>query len=110
LLDNCEFPFTQLKFTLNTDDYYRPVDVWAETGLYNTPFDQPFHLIMNVAVGASNGYFPDGEGDKPWIDGAQSSMRDFWYANNTWLPTWGVGDEKGLTVKSVKMWQEGKCG
>jgi hypothetical protein len=64
---------------------------------------------MNVAVGASNGFFPDGKGNKPWIDGSKGAMLDFWYANNTWLPTWGEGDERGMTVSSVKMWQEGKC-
>jgi hypothetical protein len=64
---------------------------------------------MNVAVGASNGFFPDAEGSKPWIDGAKTAMRDFWKANKTWSPTWGPGDERGMTVKSVKMWQEGKC-
>jgi hypothetical protein len=30
-------------------------------------------------------------------------------ARNEWEPTWGAGNERGLTVKSVKMWQEGKC-
>jgi beta-glucanase (GH16 family) len=34
-----------------------PVNIWSSTGRYNTPFDQPFHLIMNVAVGSSNGFF-----------------------------------------------------
>jgi hypothetical protein len=77
--------------------------------LYNTPFDQPFHLVINVAVGASNGFFPDGVSNKPWIDGSLTSMRDFWKANTTWLPTWGSGEDRGMTVKSVKMWQQGKC-
>lgn len=35
----------------------RPPNIWSSTGLYNTPFDQPFHLILNVAVGSSNGFF-----------------------------------------------------
>jgi hypothetical protein len=33
------------------------VDPWTQTGRYNTPFDQSFNLILNVAVGATNGYF-----------------------------------------------------
>ena len=33
------------------------VDPWSQTGRYNTPFDQKFYLILNVAVGATNGYF-----------------------------------------------------
>jgi hypothetical protein len=32
------------------------------------PFDQEFYLIMNVAVGGTNGWFPDGAGGKPWLD------------------------------------------
>ena len=40
------------------------------------PFDRPFYLIMNVAVGGTNGWFPDGVGDKPWID-ASDSKRPF---------------------------------
>lgn len=34
------------------------------------PFDKPFYLIMNVAVGGTNGWFPDGVGGKPWLDGS----------------------------------------
>ena len=37
-------------------------------GTNAAPFDKPFYLIMNVAVGGTNGWFPDGVGDKPWID------------------------------------------
>jgi beta-glucanase (GH16 family) len=35
-----------------------PEDPWSHTGRRNTPFDQPFYLVLNVAVGATNGYFP----------------------------------------------------
>jgi beta-glucanase (GH16 family) len=37
------------------------------------PFDQKFYLIMNVAVGGTNGWFPDGD-EKPWIDGSSSEF------------------------------------
>jgi beta-glucanase (GH16 family) len=30
---------------------------WSGTGRYNTPFDQDFYLILNVAVGGTGGYF-----------------------------------------------------
>jgi hypothetical protein len=99
-------------------------NVWSQTGNYNTPFDQPFHLVLNVAVGGSSGFFPwviiflllefklritsNSKGNKPWIDGSSTAMRDFWKANSTWLPTWGANENRGMTVKSVKMWQEGK--
>ena len=32
----------------------------------NAPFDQDFFLILNVACGGTNAYFPDGQGGKPW--------------------------------------------
>ncbi|PMD58222.1 glycoside hydrolase family 16 protein [Hyaloscypha bicolor E] len=89
----------------------RPINIWSSTGAYNTPFDQPFHLIMNVAVGSSNGFFKDGKGGKPWVDNSTTAMRDFWVANSTWLPSWGEdADTHSMTVKSVKIWQQGKCG
>ena len=31
-----------------------------------------FYLILDVAVGGTNGWFPDGAGDKPWLNGAIS--------------------------------------
>jgi hypothetical protein len=44
------------------------LDPWAQSGRPNAPFDQPFYLILNVAVGGTNGYFEDAVGDKPWSD------------------------------------------
>jgi hypothetical protein len=29
-----------------------------------------FYLILDVAVGGTNGWFPDGAGNKPWLNGA----------------------------------------
>ena len=42
-------------------------------GPNSAPFDQQFYLILNVAVGGTNGWFPDGAGDKPWLDGSLST-------------------------------------
>jgi hypothetical protein len=36
------------------------------------PFDQRFHLELDVSVGGTNGWFPDGAGGKPWIDDSKS--------------------------------------
>ncbi len=33
-------------------------DPWSQTGRPNTPFDQDFYLILNVAVGGTNGFWP----------------------------------------------------
>lgn len=86
-----------------------PVDPWSSTGRANTPFDESFFLILNVAVGSTNGWFPDAVGGKPWADNSETPMRDFWKSNSTWLPSWGTKEERGMVIKSVKMWQEGKC-
>ncbi|ATY61835.1 Concanavalin A-like lectin subgroup [Cordyceps militaris] len=76
----------------------------------NAPFDQSFYLILNVAVGGTNGFFLDNVGQKPWVNGATNARWSFWDARDQWLPTWGQGDERGMTVRSVKMWQLGACG
>jgi hypothetical protein len=52
----------------------------------------------------------DQVGDKPWINDASNARWTFWDAAKTWLPTWGEGDKRGMTVKSVRMWQLGACG
>ncbi|KAK3075863.1 hypothetical protein LTR53_000436 [Teratosphaeriaceae sp. CCFEE 6253] len=84
-------------------------DPWSQTGSDNTPFDQSFYLILNVAVGGTNGYFEDGVGNKPWGDASLTAPGEFWQASPIWLPTWGEGDKRGMTVKSVKMYNEGIC-
>lgn len=76
----------------------------------NAPFDQEFYLILNVAVGGTNGFFPDNVGRKPWVNGAKNARWAFWEAKDRWLPSWGQGDEKGMTVRRVRMWQRGACG
>lgn len=89
---------------------YSAQDPWSQTGRDNTPFDQAFYLILNVAVGGTGGYFQDGVGGKPWVDwDVTTAARDFWMANATWLKTWAPGEGRGMTVKSVKMWQLGAC-
>ena len=32
---------------------------WTGSDSYMTPFDTEFYLILNVAVGGTNGFFPD---------------------------------------------------
>ncbi|KAL0953508.1 hypothetical protein HGRIS_004734 [Hohenbuehelia grisea] len=72
------------------------------------PFDQPFYLIMNVAVGGTSGWFPDNIGGKPWLDQSSTAMRDFARAKDEWYPTWPVDvKQRALAVDYVKMWQ--KC-
>jgi len=85
-------------------------DPWSYTGRPNTPFDQEFYLILNVAVGGTNGFFYDSLGNKPWVNNNEAAPRAFWDAVDTWLPTWGEGDSRGMTVQSVKMYSLGACG
>jgi len=49
---------------------------WAN-GTNATPFDQEFYLILNVAVGGTNGWFPEAQGDKPWLNAAASEFDSF---------------------------------
>lgn len=82
------------------------VDPWSQTGDDATPFDQDFYLILNVAVGGTNGWFTDGLDGKPWVDASPTAKRDFWTAKDRWYPTWQNKNGNALQVKSVKMWQQ----
>ncbi|KAF7188577.1 Beta-1,3-glucan-binding protein [Pseudocercospora fuligena] len=98
------------------------INPWSGAAV-NAPFDQEFYLILNVAVGGTNGYWPDDKcytdaesgqtfcaGDKPWRNENRSTaMLDFWRAKDEWLPTWGADDSRGMTVKSVKAFKYSGC-
>ncbi|KAK0523633.1 hypothetical protein OC835_006203 [Tilletia horrida] len=85
---------------------------WASAkamGSKTAPFDQYFNLILSVAVGGTNGYFPDSD-NKPWSNSARNPRADFWATRNKWLPSWPTEPERrGMVVDSVKMWQKGPC-
>ncbi|KAG5670659.1 hypothetical protein PVAND_000907 [Polypedilum vanderplanki] len=74
------------------------------------PFDQEFYIIMNLAVGGTNGYFPDNlrnEGsEKPWLNTSPQALTDFWNGREGWLPTWnlGVDDSSHLQVDYVRIY------
>ncbi|MCJ1436639.1 hypothetical protein MMC27_006019 [Xylographa pallens] len=77
---------------------------WSKTGGDSTPFDQEFYLILNVAVGGTNGWFQDGASGKPWVDADPSAKLEFWKARSQWEPTWATNGQ--MKVTSVKMWQQ----
>ncbi|KAI0052837.1 glycoside hydrolase family 16 protein [Auriscalpium vulgare] len=80
---------------------------WANSG-NSAPFDQPFYLILDVAIGGTNGWFPDGAGDKPWLNGALNAMEQFALAESEWSKTWPDSpNDRAMIVDYVKMWQ--KC-
>ncbi|KAF2719452.1 glycoside hydrolase family 16 protein [Polychaeton citri CBS 116435] len=96
--------WSRVDWPVSNENGTRYVDPWSQTGDLATPFDQDFYLILNVAVGGTNGWFEDGVASKPWVDASATAKKDFWNARNSWLPTW---EEKGeMIVKSVKIWQQ----
>ena len=96
--------WTYGKFPLADANGTRLSDPWAYTGSNASPFDQDFYLVLNVAVGGTNGWFSDGKSGKPWIDGSSRAKRDFWEAREQWYPSWDAQGQ--MEVKSVKMWQQ----
>jgi beta-glucanase (GH16 family) len=80
------------------------IDPWSQTGRPSTPFDQNFYLILNVAVGGTNGWFEDGKSGKPWVDASPTAKLDFWNARDQWYPTW---QQQGwMEISRVRMWQQ----
>lgn len=105
LYTNFDQPLWQRgQFPLSDSNGTRLQDVWSQTGRKQTPFDQKFYLILNVAVGGTNGWFQDGESGKPWVDSSPSATRDFWNARNQWYPTWEKSGQ--MEVTKVQMWQQ----
>jgi beta-glucanase (GH16 family) len=78
-------------------------DVWSQTGRPNTPFDQYFYLIINVAVGGTNGWFEDNKAGKPWLGASPNAKKDFYENRDAWLPTW---TDPAMEVSKVMMWQQ----
>ncbi|SPO29567.1 related to beta-1,3-glucan binding protein [Ustilago trichophora] len=100
-----EFPSRMGNGTLLDDPWAGRPDRYARSA----PFDQEFYLILNVAVGGTNGFFPDRQGDnKPWSNDAENARAQFWTSRDQWLPTWPKDPrQRGMAVDYVKMWQ--KC-
>ena len=90
---------------------------WSKTGLpsppwdnpwtgrgNDAPFDQEFYLILNVACGGVNGYFPDGHG-KPWTNSAGNTVNTFYDARSDWYATWdNETEDSALQIDYVKVW------
>ncbi|EJD03316.1 concanavalin A-like lectin/glucanase [Fomitiporia mediterranea MF3/22] len=101
--DRVDFPKTALN---NTEEIVIR-DPWAHRG-NSAPFDRPFYLILNVAVGGRNGWFPDTLGGKMWFDSSNDAMHDFAKAQEAWYSTWPQDPtRRGMAIDYVKMWQ--KC-
>lgn len=74
-----------------------------------TIISREFGLAYYPRCFADKGLFSDQLGSKPWVDASDSAMKEFYLAQNSWLPSWGTPEERGMIVKSVKMWQLGAC-
>lgn len=84
---------------------------WTRDGASRmAPFDQEFYMIINLAVGGTNGFFWDGlrndNGAKPWTNDSPTAFRDFWNGRNQWLPSWGLGvdDRSHLQVDYIRVY------
>ena len=90
-------------FNTDTQNATHIIDEWSATGNKNTPFDQEFYLILNLAVGGTNGWFQDGQAAKPWLDNSLNAPKDFWDARQQWYPTWKAPQ---MEVQRVVMLQQ----
>lgn len=72
------------------------------------PFDKEFYLLINLAIGGTNGYFADtftNAGGKPWSNTSPHSTTEFWEAKNQWEPTWNLNtDDSHLIVDYVRVY------
>ena len=67
---------------------------WAGNGT-NAPFNQPFYITFNTAVGGTNGYFPTND----WGDGGATN---FWNNRSNWQSTWTHPD---LMIDFIRVYQ-----
>ncbi|WWD18620.1 hypothetical protein CI109_103073 [Kwoniella shandongensis] len=91
----------------NGSEVVKTTNPWIASQNNVAPFDQEFYLAIDLAVGSMDGWFPDGEGGKPWTDDSASAMSDFWLAKNKWWDaSWSKDDTvRGFAIDSVKMWK-----
>ena len=64
---------------------------------------------MNVAVGGTNGFFPDSvpnyPASKPWKNTSSEGPKEFWLGKDGWYPTW-EGEDASMQVKWVRFYQD----
>ena len=103
-----DVPFTMTMFERGTTNNYFPSNIdnpWlTATNPLSAPFDQEFYLIMNVAVGGTSEYFPDGYG-KPWSNHEEHPLNSFYNNQNIWYNTW-KNDDTAMVIDSVYVWQD----
>ncbi|KAJ3095490.1 hypothetical protein HDU97_006888 [Phlyctochytrium planicorne] len=77
-------------------------NIWAK-GCDQAPFDQEFYIILNLAVGGTNGYFPEGT----WNNSAPFAPLEFYNSRNRWYGSWGSEESEGRAMKvdRVTAWE-----
>jgi beta-glucanase (GH16 family) len=83
-----------------SDNFQNP---WRGEQERGAPFNQEFHIIINLAVGGTVGFFPEGVGNKPWSNSDSNAVNKFYDAKNQWYETWKNPDVD-LEIDSVKVW------
>lgn len=72
------------------------------------PFDRKFYFVLNVAVGGTNGFFPDSwtnaNGAKPWNNESPQAFKDFWDNRGVWQSTWN-GEDAAMAVDYIRVWE-----
>jgi len=79
-------------------------NIWAG-GEKMAPFDKEFYMIFNVAIGGTNGFFPDGWNygyQKPWANDSPHAALDWWTNRARWQPSW-QGDKVAMEIDYIEM-------
>lgn len=50
--------------------------------------------MIDLSAGGTSGWFPDNLGGKPWYDGSETAMRDFFNAKDQWYQTWPLNEDE----------------
>ncbi|KAJ9474298.1 GH16 domain-containing protein [Pseudozyma hubeiensis] len=76
---------------------------WSKSPNNSAPFDQEFYLIVNLAVGGTNGYFADV--GQPWSNDDPLATGTFWSQKDSWLRSWGSVEKRSMVIDYVKAWK-----
>jgi beta-glucanase (GH16 family) len=101
-----DFPFDQDLFTKGGFPHMN--NPWQYETEKSAPFNQEFYLILNVAVGGTNEYFPDGQCGKPWSNNDPRSVNTFYNNKGAWYPSWNhpASNDAAMKVDYIRVWQD----
>nr|ACN22491.1 endo-1,3-beta-D-glucanase [Littorina sitkana] len=79
-------------------------NIWAGNDKM-APFDKEFYAIFNVAVGGTNGFFPENWDygyPKPWSNTSPHAAQDWWNGRSKWESSW-QGDKVAMEIDYIEM-------